>query len=291
MPKTAGATAALVVFWMASMTAQTTAQTTPAQTAPPSRSADLDAPTTREQLRQLLTRLPPEIGQILKMDPTLLESQSYLAQYPALAEFLAAHPEVAHNPGYYLQFVRTTNDWEPLDARSQTVRLHRDMMEAVSVFTVFATVSGFIAWFVRTFIDYRRWLRVSKVQTEVHTKLLERFGGTGDLLAYVQSPAGRRFLESAPIPLDAGPRQVAAPFGRILWAVQAGVVGTVVGIGFQIVSMRVIEDVGQPLSVLGVLTMSLGIGLILSGVVSYVLARRLGLMDVPPVERHDSSIA
>lgn len=242
--------------------------------------SDLDARTTREELRQLMQRYPPDLGRILRMDPTLLQSQQYLAQYPALAAFLAQHPEVVHNPSYYLEFVRLGYDWnEPVDARGQALNMWRNMMEAVGVFFIFLTVAGLLAWLVRTFIDYRRWLRISRVQTEVHNKLLERFSGTGDLLAYVQSSAGRRFLESAPIPLDPGPRSIAAPFGRILWSVQAGVVILVVGLGFQIVSGRVIEDIGQPLALFGVLAMALGIGLILSGGVSYILSRRLGLVE------------
>ena len=131
---------------------------------------------------------------------------------------------------------------------------------------------------------------MSRVQTEVHNKLLERFAGTGDLMAYVQSSAGRRFLESAPIPLDPGPRTVAAPLGRILWSVQAGVVLSVVGVGFEVVSRRVIEDVGQPLALFGVLAIALGFGFILSGVVSYALSRKLGLLEPLPAavpERHD----
>jgi hypothetical protein len=285
---------ALVLIMSSGVAAQTPAPSKPLPVSPAPAAApvsDLDARTTREHLRQLMERMPPDVGRILKMDPTLLGSESYLAQYPVLAAFLAEHPEVAHNPGFYLEFVQTFGEWEPLDARSETIRMYRNMMESVTIFAVFVTVSGFIAWFVRMFIDYRRWLRLSKVQTEVHNKLLDRFAGTGDLLAYVQSPAGRRFLESTPIALDAGPRQVAAPFGRVLWAVQAGVVITVVGIGFQLVSGRMIEEIGQPMSVIGVLAMSLGVGLVLSGAVSYVLARRLGLVEPPAsLERQDSSV-
>jgi hypothetical protein len=47
---------------------------------------------------------------------------------------------------------------------------------------------------------------LSKVQTEVHTKIVDRFTANDDLLAYIQSPAGSKFLESSPIHLDAGPR-------------------------------------------------------------------------------------
>jgi hypothetical protein len=305
MPTARIAAAFVFLALMPALAAQTTApgrpasasgaQTQTGQTPAPVPTSDLDARTTREQFRELMQRFPPDLGRVLKLDPTLLRSESYLAQYPALATFLTVHPEIAHNPAYFLDFVPDGyQEWQPLDARGQTVRLYRDIFESFGAFAIFVTVAGLIAWFVRMFIDYRRWLRLSKVQTEVHNKLLERFAGTGDLLAYVQSPAGRRFLESAPIPLDAGPRQVAAPFGRILWAVQAGVVITIVGLGFQIVSGRVIEDIGQPLALIGVLGMALGIGFILSGGVSYLLARKMGLMEPvvsPAVERHDSSPA
>ncbi|MBI4476831.1 MAG: hypothetical protein HY654_06630 [Acidobacteria bacterium] len=103
-----------------------------------------------------------------------------------------------------------------------------------------------------------------------------------DLLAYIQTSAGRKFLESAPIPLDAGPRAVAAPLGRILWSVQVGTVLAVGGIGLQFVSGRVLEELSQPLFVIGVLAMSLGVGFMLAAVAAFVLSRRLGLFDTQP---------
>jgi hypothetical protein len=41
------------------------------------------------------------------------------------------------------------------------------------------------------------------VQVEMHGKLLDRLTTNEDLLAYAQSPAGSRFLESTPISLEA----------------------------------------------------------------------------------------
>ena len=268
----------------------------PAGTQTPAPVSDIDARSTREQLRQVLQRYPPDLGRILRMDPTLLQSPTYLAQYPALAQFLAAHPGIVHNPNFYFDFVRDNYDWnEPPDARTESVRMWHNMMEAIGVFCIFVTISLFLSWLVRTFIDYRRWLRISKIQTEVHNKLLDRFASTGDLMTWVQTPAGRRFLESAPIPLDPGIRGVTAPFGRILLSVQAGTVIMILGLGFRWVSGTVIDDVGQPLGLIGSLAFALGIGLILSGVVSYFLSRRLGLLEpMPPppgAERPDTSPA
>lgn len=272
--------------------AQTRAETAPQTVRPINQTAqppqvlvtETDARQTREQLKQVLQKYPPDLGRILRMDPTLLQSQSYLAQYPGLSAFLAAHPEVAHNPAYYLEFVRQSYDYnEPRDPRTAAMDMWRNMFEAVGAFVIFLTIAGLLTWIIRTFIDYRRWLRVSRVQTEVHNKLMERFSGTGDLLTYIQSPAGRKFLESAPIPLDAGPRHVAAPFGRILWSVQAGIVLLAGGLGFQFASGNVMDEVAQGLWLIGILGMALGIGFVASGFISYVLSRRLGLMEPMPL--------
>ena len=109
-----------------------------AATQPPAPVSDIDARSTREQLRQVLQRYPPDLGRILRMDPTLLQSPTYLAQYPALAQFLAAHPGIVHNPNFYFDFVRDNYDWnEPPDARTESVRMWRNMMEAIGVFCIF----------------------------------------------------------------------------------------------------------------------------------------------------------
>ncbi len=238
---------------------------------------------TREQLREVLSRYPPDLGRILKMDPTLLQNPDYLAQYPALASFLAAHPAVAHNPGYYLEFVRLSSNYSvPDDPRSQALAMWGNVMDGIAVFTVMVFFGSLFAWLVRTLLAHRRWLRTSRVQTEVHNKLLDRFAGTGDLAAYIQTPAGQRFLEAAPLADDAGSRAVAAPLGRILWSAQIGVVLVIGGLGFQFISGRVIPEVAEGLWVIGVLAVSFGLGFVLSGALSYVLSRRLGLFDHAP---------
>ena len=57
-------------------------------------------------------------------------------------------------------------------------------------------------WLIRTTLEQRRWSRLSKIQAEVHSKLMDRFSSNDELLTYVQTPSGRRFLESGPSPLQ-----------------------------------------------------------------------------------------
>ncbi len=258
------------------------AGTQPAVQAPVVPLVETNAGETRQALDEVMQKYPPGLGRVLKTDPTLLTNAEYLSRYPALAAFLTAHPEIAHNPAYYLAHIYIAgDDPEPVDAQSRALRMWRDTFEAVSVFLVMIFVASMLAWLVKTVLDHRRWLRLSRVQTEVHTKLLDRFTGTGDLLAWAQTPAGRRFLEAAPLATD-HPRSMSAPLGRILWSVQVGVVLAIGGIGFQFVSGRVMPEVADGLWTIGVLALAFGVGFVLSGAISYMLSRRLGLLE--PIE-------
>jgi hypothetical protein len=239
--------------------------------------APADADETRRQLEDLLNRRPPSLRDVLRTDPTLLTNADYLAPYPELAGFLAEHPEVAHNPAFY---VGTANEgpWER-DPHAATLRMWENVGQGLMIMTVLLLVTGVLVWLVRTVVDYRRWIRLTRVQTETHTKLLDRLTTQDDLLAYMQTPAGRRFLESAPIALDPASRPLGAPLSRVLWSVQAGVVLALGGVGMLIVSSRAIPDIAQGLSAIGILALALGAGFIVSAAIAYVLSSRLGLFD------------
>jgi ABC-type multidrug transport system fused ATPase/permease subunit len=237
---------------------------------------DSDSQETREAFHAALRRYPTEVSRVLKLDPSLMTNQSYLANYPALAAFLAQHPEIAHSPAFFLDNVYVGE--EPRGENSSE-RVWRSTMEGLSIFAVLALVTGVLTWLVRTLIEHRRWSRISKVQADVHNKLMDRFTANEDLLAYIQTPAGKRFLESAPIALDGAPRAVSAPVGRIMWSVQVGLVLAAAGFGLQYVSRSIEKTVSQPLFAMGILAVSIGVGFVLSAIVSYVLSRRLGLWE------------
>jgi hypothetical protein len=229
---------------------------------------------------QLFEKYPPSVGRVLKLDPSLIGNGDYLATYPALAAFLSQHPDVARNPAYYLERIQVGNEYQQL--RNEPNRIWQEMLDWAGGLTVAAIIATTLGWLIRLLVDYRRWYRLSKVQAEAHNKVLDRMSANEELLAYVQSPAGSRFLESAPIALDPGSRRIGAPFGRILWSVQAGLVLGAAGIGLQYVSGRVSAtnlDAAQPLYAFGVIAVALGIGFVLSSVVSYVLSKRLGLFE------------
>ena len=237
---------------------------------------------TREQLQRLLRQYPPAVAEVLQRDPSLLNRPDYLAPYPALVAFLNQYPEVPRNPSFFFGDFH----YHQPDPRERANEVLAVVFGGMAGAGAFLAVISLFVWIIRSVIDHRRWLRLSRVQTEVHTKLMDRLTTNEDLLAYIQSPAGRRFLESAPITLEGEPRQTSAPVGRILWSLQAGIVLVALGVGFWMARPNVVSEVSEGFYVLGVVVMALGAGFAVSALVSFFISSRLGLMSAsrPPAD-------
>ena len=242
-----------------------------------------NADQTRRDFYEVLKQYPPELGRVLRLDPTLLTNAAYLSSYPQVASFIAQYPDIPRNPGYYLERY-DPNFREPSDARHEAIRLWDDVISFAGGLMVFCAVSYFLFSLLKYVVEYRRWNRVARANAEVHNKILDRFASNEETLAYIDSPAGRRFLEATPIAPMAPPSSpsLAAPFGRILWCVQLGILLVFLAAGLYIISNRVVEEVQQLMLALSVLGFCLGIGFVLSAGASYMLSRKLGLLNGAP---------
>jgi hypothetical protein len=232
------------------------------------------ARTTRNQLQRLLRQYPPALGEVLQRDPSLLGRSDYVAPYPALVAFLQQHPEIARNPEFFFggfwSDQRTPQD--------RAMGMFEDLQIALAIGIGLTGVASVLVWLIKTLTDHRKWLRQSRVQVEVHTKLIDRMAANADLLAYMQTPAGSRFLESAPITLDGEPRAANTPVSRIVWSLQAGVVLVALGVGLTVVQRSVLPEVATGFNVMGILAIALGVGFAASALVAYVVSTRLGLL-------------
>lgn len=229
--------------------------------------------TTRDQLTGILRGSPSELATIIVLDPTLLSNDAFLSGYPELARFVSEHPEVRRNPRFYLAEFP-----DPGARRSTAVD---EVLEGLIILGTFTLIAFALAWLVRTTIEQKRWNRLSQRQSEVHNKILDRFSSSEELLAYVRSPAGARFLESAPIPLHAEKEPQNAPYARIIWSIQLGVVVVAGALGMLVVSGRFEAESAQGFFAMGVIALCVGLGFIGSAIVSIVLPRRLGMWQAP----------
>jgi hypothetical protein len=143
-------------------------------------------------------------------------------------------------------------------------------------YIVAVTVPSMFGWFVWViFTTFRRY-KIARLQAEVQTKLLEKVGSGQDLLAYAQTDAGRQLLESLKVE-----RVVSqAPFGRIIGALQAGIILFCFGSAMLWLRGHVSANAQSTdgFTVLGALGIAVGLGFGFSAVASYLLSRSFGLL-------------
>ncbi len=146
---------------------------------------------------------------------------------------------------------------------------------------VFASMTVGVAWIVWVISNNKRRQRIAEVQKEMQAKLFERFATSQEMLAYLNSEAGAKFLDSATI-------EQARPFGRVLGSVQAGLILFFLGIAMLIVratmpqaSFNAIDRAQSAHGFLAVslLLLALGLGFLASAAASYRLSKAWGLFD------------
>ena len=270
------------------------AQTAPAAQAQPATAApisDEELSSTQDQLIQLL-RTSPKLTTVVARDPSLLSDQEYVNRNnPQLAQFLTQHPDIARNPEYYL-FTHLEGRggrrdqaleravWPEYSEPRQNNWL--DIVGPIAGATAFACFLAALVWLIRMFLENRRWSRIFKLQSDVHGRLIEKFGTTQELGAYMGSEAGKRFLEAAPIPVSFEQEQrMPNAVARVLWPLQIGIVMVLLGVGLLFLR-NAGPDMSIPMMVLGTVVLMPGIGFILSAGITWVLAGRLGLIPESP---------
>jgi hypothetical protein len=249
---------------------------------------------TRAEFWALLKQYPPKLGQVLRTEHSLLSNETYLAPYPELREYLKTHPEILRDPEYFVG--KASDETDELRERLQMeLRRNssplRDVFEGFIVFSVFVASIAGVMWIVRSIGDHRRWLRVWRAQADAHSKMMDRMTTNEELLAYLQTPAGRRFFESASMPMDFGPTRQSVPAGRIMWSVQLGLVLLVGGFALQLA--KIDPQLSAPdvsaMNVMSIVAIGLGISFILGAGTSYMISAKLGLLE-QPVRRPPSNI-
>jgi hypothetical protein len=243
----------------------------------------------QSQLIHLL-RLSPTLTTVVARDPSLLSNQEYVAKNnPQLAAFLGAHPEVARNPEFYLFSHLKHEDGQPDEALERAVwpDVYREQpgpsswerfWDGFIPLLAFAIAAVAILWLARMLVENRRWNRIFKMQSDVHGRLIEKFTNNQDLSAYMETEAGRKFLEAAPIPVEFDEKQrVPSAVSRILTPLQAGIVMVLLGTGL-LWLQNAGPDMQLPMRILGTIVLMPGVGFIISAGVSWLLAWRLGLM-------------
>lgn len=250
--------------------------------------SEKDVAAMQDQLLQLL-RVSPTLAEVVAHDPSLLSNAEYVNRNnPELGQFLQAHPEIAKSPDFYLFNNLHPEHEQPAEvlerklwpqmSQPESSGIDRELISDGIPFLVFLCILGALLWLMHVLLENRRWNRIFKLQTDVHGRLIERFGTSQEVLTYMGTDAGKRFLEATPIAVGFERQQpVPSPVARVLTPLQIGVVMTLLGVG--LLSLRhSVADGGNALLVIGMVVLMPGLGFIISAGITWVLARHLGLM-------------
>ena len=263
-----------------------------AQTAKPQSAADDDVVQRNQEELLRLLRISPVLTSVVERDPSLLGNAEYVNHSnPELGKFLSDHPEIAKNPDFYLfngveghgaQRVQVLERkvWPENNGGGPPEDPAYHMIEngVMPVVALFGGLGAFV-WLIQIWTANRRWQRIFKLQTEVHGKLIDRFGTSQELIQYMESESGKKFLQAAPLPVNfEGDQRVPSVIGRVLLPVQIGSVLTLLGIGLLFVRHSFTHALQSILLLSGIVILMPGLGFLLSAGITWLLAGRLGLM-------------
>ena len=150
------------------------------------------------------------------------------------------------------------------------------MDDEVVIFAAFFGAIAFVVWTLVTAGLRRLQLRAT---AEFNIRLLDRIGSIKDFNDFLQTEGGAKFMSSLTAATTV--RQAVRPSQRILLASQVGAVMTTVGAGFLV--LKALLAFNEPgavgFTIVGVIALSIGVGFLVSSVVSYWVASRLGVLD------------
>lgn len=142
--------------------------------------------------------------------------------------------------------------------------------EVVIPVTMFLVI-GFV---ISSFFRARQTKQMLEAQARFHDKILDRFGSSQDLIAFVQTPEGRRFLDRF------GEQPLSNPMERSLSSIRTGIIITFLGAGMitigAFLGIRFDENGALLIGLVGVF---LGAGFLVAAYASHRLARQWGLFD------------
>jgi Flp pilus assembly protein TadB len=141
--------------------------------------------------------------------------------------------------------------------------------EHASIMLVLLALFATIGWVIYLAADTAKRQRRIKAQTELHGRLLDKFSSASEVVEFLQTPSGAQFVDRISSDRE-------EPASGILRSTHRGIILVVVAIGCLALT-KVYGWDNNPLLVVGVILLCLGIGFLISAAVSHRLSRTLDL--------------
>lgn len=150
-----------------------------------------------------------------------------------------------------------------------------EIINGVTTALLGAVIIVCVSWIVVTVVTALKGRANTRTRAEIYNRLIDKFGTAPELIAFLQSDAGLKFIEENTL-------QPAAPLGRILGSIQIGIVLALLGAGLLVTGNVFGESLGGDLyivlTVAGVAGLMIGIGLLIAATVSHWLCKAWGIL-------------
>lgn len=147
------------------------------------------------------------------------------------------------------------------------------MGEHLTIAVVMVTLITAITFILKTLIEGISRAKVARAQADVMSRMIDRFGSSQELVAYLHSESGRRFIETVP-------EGKSRPHHRLLNSVQGGAVLSILGAGVMATQSFVRDSDGRDVAMgVGLIIMTLGLGLLVSAGAAWYMSRSWGLLN------------
>jgi len=143
--------------------------------------------------------------------------------------------------------------------------------EAMMMIIIMPTMFVITGWAFKALLNFIQQRQLTKLHFALQDKLLDKLGTSPEALEYLHSDAGEKLFALASA-------ERANPYSRILGALQAGAVLSLLAVGFLFLRGMVSEG-AEAFSVIGVLGLCLGLGFLASSGAAYLFSKSWGLLD------------
>ena len=143
--------------------------------------------------------------------------------------------------------------------------------ETVIMIIVMPTMFVIFGWAFKTMLNFFQNRSHMKHHYALQNKLLDKLGTSPEAIEYLRSDAAEKMFVMAS-------EERTNPYSRILTALQAGAVLSLLAIGFLFLR-SMIPDADQAFTVVGVLGLCLGLGFLASSGAAYYFSKNWGLIN------------
>ena len=132
----------------------------------------------------------------------------------------------------------------------------------IEVMLVFLASLATAGWMFYLALETGKGQRRIKAQTELHGRLLDKFSSAHEVVEFLQTPGGAQFVDSISSDRE-------EPSNGILRSTHRGIILVIVAGGFLFLNWYYRSSGENPLLVIGVILLCLGIGFLVSACLLY----------------------